>query len=166
MARKSFTFRKVLCTLLTLVLCIGALNVTAFAAGPFPIDKTANGLDANDQTDVTLSVPGTSEGNWTWQATAAQLEAAGEHLLDLAQRSGRAADAPLSQDMLPTVLDVGELREPAKPTAAEEPGTYRFEDLPETEPPAPVSEEDAGRPTLVRIDADDDEGEDATKIDQ
>ena len=64
-------FTKILCAFLAFVMCLG--TVPAFAIGDvaeaslrdettWPITKTANGLDSNDQTDVTLTVPGVLEG--------------------------------------------------------------------------------------------------------
>jgi hypothetical protein len=64
MAKK---FKRGLSLFLALLMCVSMFSVSAFAADEtstiFPIDKTANGLDNNDQTDVTLTVPGTVEGN-------------------------------------------------------------------------------------------------------
>ena len=61
MAKK---FARGLAMLLVLATLFSVISVGAFAAeANFPIDKTANGLDANDQTDVTLTVPGAFEGN-------------------------------------------------------------------------------------------------------
>ena len=52
--------------LMTLVISmiLSFMSVSSFAStgADLPIDKTANGLDENDQTDVTLTVPGTFEG--------------------------------------------------------------------------------------------------------
>ncbi len=68
MAKK---FTKVLCALLAFVMCLGTVPAFAIESAPdaaidpkaaWPIDKTANGLDENDQTDVTLTVPGTMTG--------------------------------------------------------------------------------------------------------
>ena len=43
------------------------------------------GLDDRDR----MNVPGVSEGNWSWQAKSADLEASREHLRKLAEESGR-----------------------------------------------------------------------------
>lgn len=63
MAKK---FKRLISAMLATILCVSSLSLTAFATEEnkttFPITKTANGLDANDQTDVTLTVPGTVEG--------------------------------------------------------------------------------------------------------
>ena len=62
MAKK---FKRLISAMLATILCVSSLSLTAFADNnqtTFPITKTANGLDANDQTDVTLTVPGTVEG--------------------------------------------------------------------------------------------------------
>ena len=62
-------FKRILSLLLATVLCVSCIAFPAVAEEndppktTFPITKTANGLDANDQTDVTLTVPGTVEGN-------------------------------------------------------------------------------------------------------
>ena len=60
--------KRLLAAVLAIAICAG-IGLPAFAtgtdqtkAGNFPINKTANGLDSNDQTDVTLTVPGTVEG--------------------------------------------------------------------------------------------------------
>ena len=45
------------------------------------------GLDDRDR----MNVPGVSEGNWSWQAKAEDLEASREHLRKLAEESGRLA---------------------------------------------------------------------------
>ena len=59
------TLKRMLAMVLAIAICAG-IALPAFAneraSDKFPIDKTANGLDANDQTDVTLTVPGTIEG--------------------------------------------------------------------------------------------------------
>ncbi len=70
MAKK---FTKVLCALLAFVMCLGTVPAFAIEATPeltaeeraalWPIKKTATGLDENDQTDVSLTVPGIVEGN-------------------------------------------------------------------------------------------------------
>ena len=63
-------FTKILCAFLAFVMCLG--TVPAFAIGTteltaeekaaqWPIKKTATGLDENDQTDVSLTVPGVVE---------------------------------------------------------------------------------------------------------
>lgn len=53
--------------MLVLAMLASVLVIPAFAASSsdalWSIDKTAAGLDENDQTDVTLSVPGEVEGN-------------------------------------------------------------------------------------------------------
>lgn len=59
MAKK---IKRLISTMLATILCVSSLSLTAFAGEKFPIIKTANGLDTNDQTDVTLTVPGTVEG--------------------------------------------------------------------------------------------------------
>ena len=60
--------KRLLAFVLAIAICAG-IGLPAFAtgadqskAGNFPINKTANGLDPKDQTDVTLTVPGTVEG--------------------------------------------------------------------------------------------------------
>ena len=65
MAKK---IKKLLAVVLAMVMCLGCFTVPAYATESetgkqFPINKTANGLDNNDQTDVTLTVPGTVEGD-------------------------------------------------------------------------------------------------------
>jgi len=59
--------RRLLAAVLAIAICAG-IALPAFADEPakakeYPIDKTANGLNKDDQTDVTLTVPGTLEGN-------------------------------------------------------------------------------------------------------
>ena len=39
--------------------------------------------------DARMNVPGVAEGNWTWQADAADVAAAADHLADLVRESGR-----------------------------------------------------------------------------
>ena len=65
-------FTKILCAFLAFVMCLGTVPAFAIEAdlealaeerALYPIKKTANGLDANDQTDVSLTVPGTIEGS-------------------------------------------------------------------------------------------------------
>ena len=59
------TMKRLLCAVLALAMCMSMLCVPAFAeetTADFPISKTATELDKNDQTDVTLTVPGTVEG--------------------------------------------------------------------------------------------------------
>ena len=59
------TMKRLLCAVLALAMCMSMLCVPAFAeeaTADFPIKKTATALDKNDQTDVTLTVPGTVEG--------------------------------------------------------------------------------------------------------
>ena len=53
MAKK---MKKLGALLLTLVMSVSMFVTNAFAVAP--VDKSANGLDANDRTDVTLTVPG------------------------------------------------------------------------------------------------------------
>ena len=40
--------------------------------------------------DARMNVPGVAEGNWSWQAEWADIDAASERLRDLADSSGRA----------------------------------------------------------------------------
>ena len=42
--------------------------------------------------DARMNVPGVAEGNWTWQADAADVEAAAAWLRELADESGRAVE--------------------------------------------------------------------------
>ena len=58
MAKK---FTRIMAMLLVLATLFSVISVGAFAAETYPINKTNNGL-TNDQTDVTLTVPGTFEG--------------------------------------------------------------------------------------------------------
>ena len=69
MAKK---LNRLLCAVLAILMCASVVNFGAFslaaestgnAKDKWPIDKTAMPLDGNDQTDVTLTVPGTVEGN-------------------------------------------------------------------------------------------------------
>ena len=39
--------------------------------------------------DARMNVPGVAEGNWSWQADAADVAAAADHLADLVRESGR-----------------------------------------------------------------------------
>ena len=41
--------------------------------------------------DARMNVPGIAEGNWSWQATWDEIDAASERLSELARTSGRAA---------------------------------------------------------------------------
>ena len=60
----SKTFTRVMSIIMTLVLCMSFIctSVSAASTDDFAIKKVSDGLDENDQTNVTLTVPGTLEG--------------------------------------------------------------------------------------------------------